>query len=151
MNSLGYYEPIWLYILHYLFWIFVLYLLFCVFVLYSLCGCLIPNTIMWSLYAYRFQEPNIYWLFFLVSFSWISFLTGMTPMIRFLKLLKRISCVVLFMKSPIMLFMGNHSTFNSLFIIWSVTKNKLILMDLVHLLLNQLTFLSRILVLLLSW
>ena len=75
------------------------------FVLYLFCGCLIPNTRMWSLYAPWFQGPNIHILFFLISLyliSFISFLIGMTPMIRYLNFLKRLPCVVLVMKSTIM-------------------------------------------------
>ena len=71
-----------------IFHLFVLYLLVRVFVLYLLCGCLIPNTLMWSLYTSWFQGPNIHLLFFLVSLSWISFLVGMTPIIRSLNFWK---------------------------------------------------------------
>ena len=49
---------------------FVLYLLVRVFVLYLLRGCMIPYTLMWSLYASWFQGPNIHLLLFLVSLSW---------------------------------------------------------------------------------
>ena len=67
------------------------HVLVCVFVLYLLHRCMIINTLMWSLYAFWFQVPNIYLLFFLISLSLISliyFLIGMTPVIRYLKNLK---------------------------------------------------------------
>ena len=71
------------------------------FVLFLLRVCLIPNTILWSLYDSWFQAPNIIILFFLISIYLISllyFLIGTTPMIRYLNLLKRLPCVCLVMK-----------------------------------------------------
>ena len=126
-----------------------IYLLVRVFFLYLLSGCMIPNTLMWYLYNSWFQEPNIHLLFFLISLSWISFLVGMSPMIRYLKFLKRLTCVGLVMKSPIMSFLGNHSKFNSFLLIRSVMKNKLMLMFLVHFLLYYFTFFFSIMGLLL--
>ena len=43
-------------------------------------------------------------------------------MIRYLKYLKRLPCIGLVMKYPIMLFVENHSTFNLFLLIWSVIK-----------------------------
>ena len=139
---------------NYLFHLFVLYLSVRVFVLYLLCGCLIPNTLLWSLYVSWFQGPNIHLLFVLIPLSLIyliSFLIGMTPVIRSINFLKRFTCVGLVMKYHLILVMGHNSTFNSFLLIGSVMKKKQMLMCLVCLLLYDLQLFSRRMALLLSW
>ena len=128
-----------------------LYLLVRVFVLYLLLGCMIPNTLMWSLYISWFRGRNIHLLFFLVSLSWISFLIGMIFMIRSLNILNILPCVGLVMKYPIMSFVGHHYTFNSFLMILAVMKNKWMLVCFFLLLLDDFPLFSMRMALLLSW
>ena len=124
-----------------------------VFVLYLLRGCLIPNTLLWSLYAYWFQGPNIHLLFLLISLSLISlisFMIGVNNIIRSLNFFNILTCVGLVMKYPIMSFVGHHSIFNSFLLIRTLMK-KILLICLVHLLLYYLPFFYSIMELLLSW
>ena len=56
--------------------------------------------------------------------SLIYFLIGMNPTIRYLNFLKRLTSIVLVMKSSIMSFVGHHYTFNYFLLIFSVIKKK---------------------------
>ena len=149
LYSLGYFNPVILYVLNYLFCMFFLYLLVRLFVLYLLIGCISINTLRWSLYASWFQGPNIYLLFLLIFLNY--FLIGMDPIIRSLKILNRMPCIGLVMKYPIISFLGRYSIFNYFVMIQSVMKNKWMLLYLVKLLLDYLPLFSRIMALLLSW
>ena len=82
-----------------------------------------------------------YSLTLLLSFTFFNILFDLDEshyqVYNFLKILP---CVSLFTKSPIMKFLGHHSTFNSSLLIHSVMKEKKNLMCLVHFLVDDFPF-----------
>ena len=124
------------------------------FFLYLICVFIIPNTPLWSLYVYWFQGPDIHIILFLIPnylISLISVFIGMMTTITSLNFSMRLSCAGLVMKSPIIPFVGQQSTFNYFLLVRSVIKKKRMLMCLVRLLLDDSPFFSRRIALKLSW